>query len=97
VIGKYTYPGDINFDGQVNSADYAIAVNFVGKVTSGALWTQGDVNLDGQVSPDDFAVMDSSRGASTIKPLVPVGVAVPEPSGVAAMLGLAALLFKRSR
>src|SRR5207244_431114 len=61
VIGKYTYYGDVNLDGQVTADDYATADVFRG-LTQGALWTQGDISGDGQVTADDYAQMDVNRG-----------------------------------
>src|ERR1043166_7593337 len=73
VIGKYTYFGDANLDGQVNPDDYTTA-DSNRAVTAGALWTQGDVNLDGAVTPDDYTTMDSNRGQGAVTPLVPLSI-----------------------
>jgi hypothetical protein len=98
VIGKYTYFGDANLDGQVNADDYTTA-DSNRAVTAGALWTQGDVNLDGAVTPDDYTTMDSNRGQGTDNPLAPQGLsAVPEPAATTmGGFGLGALLTRRAR
>ncbi len=55
-------PGDVNFDGVVNLADFnVIAVNF-GNVTNGLRW-QGDLTGDGQVTMLDFMEMAQRYGA----------------------------------
>jgi hypothetical protein len=97
VIGKYTYFGDANLDGQVNADDYTTA-DSNRAVTAGALWTQGDVNLDGAVTPDDYTTMDSNRGQGTADPLAPVGLtAVPEPGGVFCLMATSGVLSLRRR
>jgi hypothetical protein len=102
VIGKYTFFGDANLDGQVNADDYTTA-DSNRAVTAGALWTQGDVNLDGAVTPDDYTTMDSNRGQGTVDPLAPTTpttglTPIPEPTTFALTLTtVAGLLSRRSR
>src|SRR5207247_8539963 len=51
VIGKYTYFGDMNFDGQVTSDDYGILDANLGTTPPlGIAWISGDSNLDGTVT-----------------------------------------------
>jgi hypothetical protein len=100
VIGKYTFFGDANLDGQVNADDYTTA-DSNRAVTAGALWTQGDVNLDGAVTPDDYTTMDSNRGQGTADPLAPTSALtpIPEPASVMVLTfaGLSCLKRRRRR
>jgi hypothetical protein len=66
VIGKYTYYGDANFDGQVTTDDY-VAVDL--GLGTGDSWVQGDFDLNGQVTTDDYVVVDLNLGKGTDNPL----------------------------
>ncbi len=70
VVGKYTYLGDTNFDGQVSPQDYtAIDANFGQVSPTGVGWLLGDANLDGIVSRNDYTVIDASLGLGQGLPL----------------------------
>src|SRR5581483_407635 len=88
VLIRYTYSGDSNLDGTVDTSDFtAMSQNF-GSTT--ASWLQGDFNYDGVVNALDFNAIASNFGQSL--PSAPVlGSVVPEPAmlGVIGMLGLA--------
>jgi hypothetical protein len=77
----YTYYGDGNLDGVVNSSDFStLAANFNGAAET---WAQGDFNYDGTVNALDFNVLANNFG----QPLLPtsaLGTILPEPS----MLGI---------
>jgi hypothetical protein len=102
VIGKYTYFGDLNLDGQVTGDDYpTIDSNLNTTPVPGLAWLRGDANLDGIVTGDDYPVIDSNLGNGTSNPLgaqaMSVSSAVPEPwMGGAALVGLG-LIRRRSR
>ena len=54
-----TLPGDINFDGQVNVADYLLLTQFVleiGSAPTAAELTAGDMNLNGQLDAGDLVI-----------------------------------------
>jgi len=52
VIVKFTYYGDANLDGNVNSTDESM-------ITTGQTgWTNGDFNYDGTVDGSDFSLLD---------------------------------------
>ncbi len=77
-------PGDFNFDGVVDLADFDALLN---GIFQGNNYADGDINLDGVV---DFADFRAFKEAFT------PGAAVPEPgSWLLALLGLAALAFHR--
>jgi len=106
VIGKYTYFGDVSFDGQVTGDDYAIIDANLGTVPDpGVAWLAGDANLDGQVTGDDYAVIDANLGLGNGMPLSPQalssggGAAVPEPAsaGVLCAAAAGAILRRRRR
>jgi VCBS repeat-containing protein len=70
IVGKYTYLGDSNLDGQVTPQDYtAIDSNLGTTPPVGLAWFYGDLNFDGQVTPQDYAAIDSSLGLGVGNPL----------------------------
>jgi hypothetical protein len=66
ILGKYTYYGDANFDGQVTTDDY-VAVDL--GLGTGDSWVQGDFDLNGVVTTDDYVVVDLNLGKGTDNPL----------------------------
>jgi autotransporter-associated beta strand protein len=92
----YTYYGDANLDGQVNSADFtALAMNF--NTAGGAMWQQGDFNFDGFVNALDFNAIASNFGAAPIASSV-LGALVPEPTSLGfVILGSAMIVARRRR
>jgi len=102
VIGKYTYFGDLNLDGQVTGDDYpTIDSNLNTTPVAGLAWLRGDANLDGIVTGDDYAVIDSNLGNGTSNPLTAQAMsaavgAVPEPASLG-ILGIAAGLWTARR
>jgi hypothetical protein len=66
IVGKFTYYGDANFDGQVTTDDY-VAVDL--GLGTGNSWVQGDFDLNGFVSTDDYVVVDLNLGKGTGDPL----------------------------
>jgi len=89
VIGKYTYFGDMDFDGQVTPGDYGILdANLNTTPPLEIAWLSGDADLDGSVTPGDYGILDANLGSGTASPLAPSAVSVPEPAS-AVGLGLA--------
>src|SRR5207237_9389585 len=88
VIGKYTYFGDMDFDGQVTAGDYGILDANLGTTPPiGIAWLSGDADLDGSVTPGDYGILDANLGSGSGSPLNPDRVsasagtsAVPEPA-----------------
>ena len=82
VLVKYTYYGDANLDGAVDTIDFNnLAANFSGSSKS---WSQGDFNYDGSVDTVDFNLLASNFSLTLATQVAsPVGALVPEPSAAA--------------
>jgi hypothetical protein len=104
VLLKYTYFGDADLNGQVNSNDYfQIDTGFLNNRTG---WINGDFDYDGAVTSNDYFLIDNAflHPGPTLVPHAADAsaaasvTAVPEPGtiGIAA-LGAAFLLGRRSR
>ena len=98
-VGKYTYFGDANIDGQVTGDDYTVIdANLNTDPAVGLEWLSGDMNLDGIVTGDDYTVIDANLGLGVGNPLTPSSLsAVPEPGslGVLAAAGTGLLMRRR--
>ena len=104
VLVRYTYGGDVNFDGLVDAADYGVIDNyFQFPGTDG--YANGDINFDGIIDAGDYGIIDNAfqlqgepfpsyaAAATSI-------TAVPEPAAAAclfAMSAFAALTSARRR
>jgi hypothetical protein len=74
IIGRYTFFGDANLDGQVTGDDYTVIdSNLDTDPPVGLEWLSGDMNLDGIVTGDDYTVIDSNLGLAELasRPLAP--------------------------
>jgi hypothetical protein len=64
VLVKYTYYGDANLDGAVNSADYTLidAAYLADQSAPGSLtgWFNGDFNYDGTINGSDYTLIDNA-------------------------------------
>jgi autotransporter-associated beta strand protein len=109
VLIKYTYWGDANLTGKVDSADYALIDNgYLSHLTG---WYNGDFNYDGVINGSDYTLIDnafntqgaqlSSEIAETTAAFANPGMAtanVPEPTGILlATMGGLALARRRQR
>ena len=67
VLIKYTYFGDVNFDGKVDGSDYSRIDNgFLLKLTG---WYNGDLNYDNVINGSDYTLMDNAfNRQSTARP-----------------------------
>jgi hypothetical protein len=92
ILIRYTYYGDANCDGTVNTLDFnSLAQNFN---STSQIWSGGDFNYDGVVNALDFNALATNFGQVLASP--PLGSVVPEPSLAAAILsGL--LMLRRIR
>ncbi len=93
IVGKYTYLGDTNMDGQVTPQDYtAIDANLgTSDVNPGIAWFYGDTNFDGNITAQDYTGIDAALGLGAGNPLATT--AIPEPS--LSFLAAAILLLRR--
>ncbi len=105
VLLKYTYYGDANLTGTVDSTDYAlIDYGFLNKLTG---WYNGDFNYDGVVNGSDYTLIDNAfnmQGASLASQIASptaqiaggTSSAVPEPTSLGLLtVGIAGLLGRR--
>ena len=74
ILIRYTFAGDANLDGAVNTADFTmLAANF-GK--SSQAWVNGDFNYDGVVNALDFNAIAANFGQSLSSPSLELASAV---------------------
>jgi autotransporter-associated beta strand protein len=100
IVGKYTFFGDVNIDGQVTGDDYTVVDSNLNTTPAvGLEWLRGDANTDGNVTGDDYTVIDANLGKGVGSPLTPSSLTVvPEPSaGAALAAGFATALLRRKR
>jgi hypothetical protein len=99
IVGKYTYIGDTNFDGQVTPQDYTATDSNLGTSVDPAIsWFYGDTNFDGNIDPTDYAGIDGALGLGQGNPLAASGLApVPEPTTLTILLGSGLLLSRFRR
>jgi hypothetical protein len=70
IIGKYTYFGDSDWDGQVTPQDYtAIDANLGATQDRRIAMLSGDLDFDNVVTPQDYTVVDASLGVGVGNPL----------------------------
>jgi hypothetical protein len=103
ILVKYTYAGDANLDGVVDSSDLAaLAMAW----QQAAFWTSGDFNYDHVVNVDDLDLLAANWLAGVGNPLsspslgqalADLGLAVPEPTStsVLMLLGVAGISGRR--
>src|SRR5207253_3637701 len=94
VIGKYTYFGDVDLDGQLTPGDYGVLdANLGSTPPPGIAILSGDADFDGSVTPGDYGILDANLGQGSSDPLAPASAgasgvsAVPEPATVS-MIGV---------
>lgn len=86
IIERNLAPGDYNFDGVVNNADYLVWKNSYGSTTA----AEADGNGDGVVNAADYTVWRNSMAGAA------QSVTIPEPTSAAIVaLGLLSAGFRR--
>jgi fibronectin-binding autotransporter adhesin len=88
VFIKYTWLGDANLDGIINSSDLAAMSS------TGTTWQTGDFNYDGKVNADDYALFtlgNSESGGANIS------TTLPEPATTLAIFTPWLLIRRRER
>jgi autotransporter-associated beta strand protein len=100
IVGKYTYIGDTDWNGQVDPQDYtAIDANLGATgLDPGSAWFSGDTNFDNSIDPSDYTGVDAALGLGVGNPLSAQGLAaVPEPVALAPIVMGAMLAIRRRR
>ena len=73
ILGKYTYFGDVDLDGQVTPGDYGVLDANLGTTPPpGIAILSGDADFDGSVTPGDYGILDANLGAGSGAPLLPI-------------------------
>src|SRR5207253_5585291 len=61
VVGKYTFFGDVDLDGQVTAGDYGVLdANLGSTPPPGIAILSGDADFDGSVTPGDYGILDAN-------------------------------------
>ena len=84
---RYTYSGDANLDGAVDTTDFARMAAHFGSTTT--LWSDGDFNYDGVVNALDFNALATNFGQAMSAPAL--GALVPEPTSPLVLISFIAL------
>ena len=98
VLVKYTYNGDANLDGRVNSDDYfRIDSGFLAQPAN-PQFANGDFNYDEKINSDDYFLIDSAflGQGDALETSALAAVVVPEP-GAAALVVVGGLIAMRRR
>jgi hypothetical protein len=96
LVVKYTYNGDANLDGKVDTLDFnLLAANFGG---TGKVWIQADFNFDGKVDTLDFNKLAANFGRQLSDANASLsGALVPEPGACGVLIVTGAGLLTRRR
>jgi autotransporter-associated beta strand protein len=92
VLVRYTFAGDANLDGTVDTGDFTAMSQHFG--SSGQGWVAGDFNYDGTVNALDFNALATNYGRALASPAL--GSLVPEPQVLFAAVAFGVAL-RRSR
>jgi hypothetical protein len=94
VLVRYTYSGDANLDGKVDTLDFnSLAANFGG---TSKVWSQADFNYDGKVDTLDFNNLAANFGQQIASATGGgAGALVPEPSSALLVVPAAAVACVR--
>src|SRR5205085_4616541 len=95
VVVAYTYVGDANVDGVVNTDDFTMLGQHFNDAGNG-IWPTGDFNHDGNTNALDFNFIATNFGAAPIPSQSLLASLVPEPGEAVCML-IPAWLIRRRR
>ena len=85
---RYTFSGDANLDGAVDTVDFnLLAANFS---QSGKSWFNGDFDYNGTIDTVDFNLLASNFAQNMGAPNA-LGATVPEPA-IGSLLAIASML-----
>jgi hypothetical protein len=77
----YTWYGDVNLDGTVNTLDLTRIQNGIRNSALPKTWTNGDVNLDGAINTLDLTIVQNSirnHGSTFTAPWITVSGSAPD-------------------
>jgi autotransporter-associated beta strand protein len=94
VVVGYTYFGDANLDGTVNTVDFTTLASHFNSTSEN--WELGDFNYDGNVNALDFNAIASNFGKVSLPAPIALGTLVPEP-GTAALAAGCCVCFRLRR
>ncbi len=104
VLVRYTYLADTNFDGRVNTGDFAmLSKGYVAYQLNkfdpafAPLFTTGDYNEDGRVDTGDFKLLSMAYVQHMLDNMDAAPAAVPEPALVLPVMAAAGLALRRRR
>src|SRR5205814_9615828 len=83
IIIRYTYSGDANLDGSVDTVDFNLLAQSFSQ--SGKVWSNGDFNYDGAVDTVDFTLLASNFSQTLPAPIA--GAASPGSPGNPGSIG----------
>ena len=96
LLFRYTYAGDSNLDGKVNTVDFNNLAGSFGAAATGT-WFAGDYNYDSNIDSMDFSLLVANFGQSVPISAPGLGAVVPEPATMS-LLAIGALgLIRRRR
>jgi autotransporter-associated beta strand protein len=102
ILVKYTFVGDADLSGKINSTDYGLIDNGFAKGLTG--WRNGDFNYDGVVNGDDYTLIDNAFNtqgavsfAALATPAEAIATSVPEPTDLLLLALAVGLLIRLPR
>lgn len=91
IVVLYTFGGDANLDGKVNTIDFNLLAGGFG---TGSTWLAGDFDYNAVVDSVDFGIFVGNHGAQL--PAASLGTVVPEPTTLAGIACACAMGCRRS-
>lgn len=95
ILSRYTYLGDANVDGTVNSQDFNALVAGYGDAAT--TWRTGDFNYDGKTDTRDFNFLAGNFNLTMPLASASLGSVVPEPSSLGLLLAAGLMGLRRRK